>query len=332
MKRKMLARAVVLSVAMVAGTTVLAAPAWAQGSGGATTEDRKQAAKEFADGDRAFKNGDFKAAAEAYERAYRALPHYSALWNAARAWYRANDYPRAANLYSKYLDEAPTNARDRNNAIKALKELSEKLAHLQIHATDVQDVKVDGDPVASTDVYVTPGAHVVEGHTSDGKSVRQAQNVEAGSTVSIALMPPSAAGTTPSPPPPSPPSVEPEKKKSHGLSPIVVVFGGAVTGVLAGITIWSGLDTLQQKDTFDQSPTQENLDVGKQKQTRTNILIGATIGAGVLTAMAAVFLVDWKGSSANKNDETPPQPAGASALRNVRFGVGPGSMLVQGEF
>ena len=327
----MLARAVVLSVALVAGTTALAAPAWAQGGSGATTEDRKQAAKEFADGDRAFKNGDFKAAAEAYERAYRALPHYSALWNAARAWYRASDYPRAANLYSKYLDEAPANARDRNNAIKALKELSEKLAHLQIHATDVQDVKVDGDAVSATDVYVTPGAHVVEGHTSDGKSVRQAQNVEAGSTVSVALMPAAATATTTAPPPP-PPTAEPDKKKSHGLSPIVVVFGGAVTGVLGGITIWSGLDTLQQKDTFDQTPSQSNLDVGKQKQTRTNILIGATIGAGVLTAVAAVFLVDWKGSSSNKKDESPAEPAGASAIRNVRVGVGPGSMLVQGEF
>src|SRR5579883_2646243 len=201
MRRAALARAVVVSVAFLGGVAATGVatppPAWAQGGGGsgggATIEDRKVAAKEFADGDRAFKNGDYKAAAEAYERAYRALPHYSALWNAARAWYRANDQARAANLYSRYLDEAPANARDRNNAIKALKDLSDKLAHLQIHATDVQDVKVDGAPVTGTDYYVTPGAHVVEGHTADGKPVRQSQNVEAGATVSVALMPPAAA-------------------------------------------------------------------------------------------------------------------------------------------
>jgi hypothetical protein len=322
------ARAVALSIALVVGTTLAApVPAFAQGGGTATTEDRKQAAKEFADGDHAFKGGDFKGAAEAYERAYRALPHYSALWNAARAWFRAGDLPRAANLYARYLNEAPTNARDRNNALKSLQSLSEKLAHLQIHATDVQDVKVDGDATTTTDVYVTPGAHVVEGHTSDGKPVRQSQNVEAGETVSVALMAPTtapASGGTPPPPVPA----EQGQKKSRGLSPIVVVFGGAVTAVLGGITVWSGLDTLNQKDTFDQSPTQDNLDVGRQKQTRTNILIGATIGAGVLTGVVAIFFVDWKGSAATKKDDA---PTGA-AVENVRLGVGPGSVLVQGEF
>jgi hypothetical protein len=98
--------------------------------------------------------------------------------------------------------------------------------------------------------------------------------------------------------------------------------------VLGGITVWSGIDTLNQKDAFDQAPTQDNLDVGRQKQTRTNILIGATIGAGVLTGVVAVFFVDWKGSAATKKEQA---PTGA-AVQNVRLGVGPGSFLVHGEF
>src|SRR5579883_241168 len=74
MRRAALARAVVVSVAFLGGVAATGVatppPAWAQGGGGsgggATIEDRKVAAKEFADGDRAFKNGDYKAAAEAY--------------------------------------------------------------------------------------------------------------------------------------------------------------------------------------------------------------------------------------------------------------------------
>jgi hypothetical protein len=102
-----------------------------------------------------------------------------------------------------------------------------------------------------------------------------------------------------------------------------------VTLVLTGITVWSGIDTLQRKDTFDQTPTQSNLDVGKQTQTRTNILIAATAGVGALTAAAAIFLVDWHGGSPPGDASPPPKDA---SLRHVRVGLGPGTLLLQGDF
>jgi len=342
--------AAVLSLATpIVAQVVAEGAAEAQPGATATAEDRKQAAKDFAEGDRAFKDGDFRHAAESYEHAYQRVPHYSALWNAARSWDHAGEPARAANLYSRYLREAPPRARDRNSAQRLLRALSNRLARLEIHATDVTDVHVDGSPADGPSVYVTPGAHVVEGKTSDGTAVRQSSDVQAGDVMSVALVPPAAgsaaASASPSPGPanataaPAPaaaPSTtaptatddaqpeQPHSSSSRHLSPVFVYFGGAVTLALAGIAIWSGLDTLQQKDTFDKNPTQANLDSGKTKEVRTNVLIGATAAVGVVTAVTAVFLIDWKGggSHENKPDASP----------SVQVGAGLGSLLVRGEF
>jgi hypothetical protein len=308
-----------LGAAFVATAAALAvAPAArAQGVATAGADDRRQAAKDFADGDRAFKDGDYRQAAESYERAYARVPHHSALWNAARSWHRAGELARAANLYARYLREAPAGARDRNSAQRAMNELSGRLARIEVHATDVADVQVDGQPLAGPSVFVTPGAHVVSGHAADGRAVRQSQSVEAGDVVSVALVPPPAPGV-PAPPPPAP---APERRASRGWSPIVVYFGGAVALALAGITVWSGIDTLQQKDAFDKAPTQNNLDVGRQKETRTNVLIAASAGVAALTAVTAFVLVDWHASTEKR--ETGPA---------VQVGAGLGSLVLRGTF
>jgi tetratricopeptide (TPR) repeat protein len=317
-RARVLGAALLLSAAASAPTAFAQKPATT-----ATAEERRLAAKDFAEGDRQFKEGDYRGAALSYERAYHRVPHHSALWNAARSWHRAGELAKAANLYAQYLREAPPNARDRNNAQKALNELSNKLARLEIHASDVTDVKVDGNQITATSVFVTPGEHLVEGQTKDGGTVRQPQTVQAGDVVSVALVPPPPAPATPppaaeAPPPPAPPRAQ------HGWSPIVVYFEGAVTLALTGITIWSGLDTLQQKDAFDRNPTQDNLDVGKQKETRTNLLIGASAAAGAITALTAIFLVDWHAGAAGDREK--------QGEPHVTLGAGLGTVTVHGEF
>jgi hypothetical protein len=311
----------VLGAVLFASMTGLC-PGWAASTARAdaptaSAEDRRQAAKDFAEGDRAFKEGDFRQAAESYERAYHRVPHHSALWNAARAWHRAGELSRAANFYARYLREAPPNARDRNSAQRAVNDLSSRLARLEIHATDVGSIKLDGEPVDTTSVYVTPGAHVVEGRTRDDRPVREAQTVEPGDVISIALSPP-----PPAPPKQATPPAPAAPPPTHGWSPIFVYFGGALTLALAGITVWSGFDTLSQKDAFEKSPTQNNLDVGHQKQTRTNVLIGASAGVAALTAATALLLVDWHGGGSH---EQAPEA-------HVQVGAGPGSLFVRGEF
>jgi hypothetical protein len=288
-----------------------------------TADDRKAASIAFRDADRAYRAGDYRHAAEAYHEAYVRAPHYAPLWNEARAWEKASEVERAANVYAKYLREAPANAPDRNRATAALDRLAKKLARLDIHAASgLVDVKVDGAAIEDVSVYVVPGAHVVEARDGDAV-VRQSPSVEAGSITSVALLAapkPSNAAVATLPPAPAP---------SRTWSPVVVYFGGAVTAITAGLAIWSGFDTLSQKTTFNAAPTQDNLDSGRSKESRTNVIVGASAGVGVFTLAAAVFLVDWHATSSGEKQPSD-QPGGDPGT--VTVGLGVGSFVVRGAF
>lgn len=283
-----------------------------------TPAERQAAAKDFAEGQRAFTLGDYPRAAQAFENAYKKAPHHSSLWNAARSWQRAGEIARAANLYAKYLREAPANAPDRNSSNAALQKLTPKLARLDVHVgPGLTDLLVDGEPVDHDSVYVTPGTHLVEAKAGEHK-VQQTQKAEAGAVSSVALVAPPPPKPKPAPPKPEPP---PPASK---LPPAVVYVGGAVTLAFAGMSLWSGMNTWSQKDAFDSAPTQANLDEGHARQRRTNWLLGATGGAALLTTVAAVWLVDWKKPTAEKPGD---KPAGA-----VQLGLGPSSLHLQGSF
>lgn len=304
-----------LTVACVAAALATSIP---RGAGAQTNEqgDVRAASKSFADGERAFRAGDFTHAAEAFEAAYAAAPHADALWNAARAWHRAGEAVRAANLYAQYLREAPPNAPDRNSATNALVSLSAKLGRLEIHREGVDDVRVDGRPVDGASVYVYPGRHLVSGRRA-GERVEQTESVAAGAVVSIVFAPaptPPAAPPTIAPPPaspPPPPAAAPAR--ASGWSPTIVWIGGGITALAAAATVWSGLDTLAQRDAFFESPSQDKLDAGRAKQTRTNVLLGASVGLGVLTAATALFLVDWRGRPKDVEVAIGPQAVSVSA-------------------
>jgi hypothetical protein len=305
----------VLAAGVVALATSLEVPFARADSTETSIEDRRQAAADFSEGDQAFKDGDYRHAAESYERAYARVPHYSALWNAARSWHRTGELARAANLYARYLREAPPTTRDRNLAQSAMNELAERLARIQIQSADVKDIQVDGQPAALETVFVTPGQHVIAGRSRDGRPVRETKTVAAGDVVSVALVVPQApeARTVVEPPP--------AEVSRRGVPPVVVYVGGAAALALTGVTVWSGIDTLQQKDSFDKNPTQTNLDAGREKELRTNVLIGASAGMAALTALTAIFFVRW-----HKTD-APHDPA-----PDVQVGAGLGSFVVRGSF
>jgi len=289
-------------------------------SGQESEDDRKAAATLFGEGQKAYNAGDYRHAAESFEEAYKRAPRLAPLWNAARAWHKAREYARAANLYAKYLKLAPSSAPDRNSATAAMRDLEPRLARLEIHAASFESVTVDGAPLEGLDdqgtavVYVTPGAHAVEG-TAHGLKARERPDVQAGSSSSVVLQlpePPVVVAPVPLPQP------RPEEEHS-GWSLVVVAVGGGLTAIGLGLTIWSGLDTLAQRQTFESSQTQQNLDDGRSKQLRTNVFIGVTAGLAALTTVAAIFFVDWKG---HKSSTEP----------SAQVGFGLGGMSVRGTF
>jgi hypothetical protein len=129
---------------------------------------------------------------------------------------------------------------------------------------------------------------VLEGSQS-GHVSREQPTAVAGSAMSVVLVAHEEA-----PPQPKPVPIAPEPEKRAGWSPIVVAVGGGLTAVAGGLLIWSGIDTMNQRSTFNANPTQANLDTGRSDETRTNVFVGVTAGVGLITAIVAIFLVDWK--------------------------------------
>jgi len=159
-----------LCLALVLAGTTVAIPAMAE-----TEQDRKEAGKLFMEGQRAFTTGDFRHSAESFEEAYRKVPKLPALWNAARAWHRAGEPVRAANLYASYPRQGAPKAPDRASAIKSMKELEAKLGRLEVHAEGFDSVTVDAAPIDGTRLYVTPGSHLVEGRERHEGRARNAE-------------------------------------------------------------------------------------------------------------------------------------------------------------
>lgn len=295
----------------------LASVLWSHHVGAETSDHR--AAVEFAEGQRAYAAGDFRHAGDAFEKAYHDKPHYAPLFNAARAWQRAGELARAANLYSRYLDEAPVQARDRDTATTALRDLALRLGKFEIHpARGVGSLAVDGVVLEAGQLglYVNPGEHLITGKSGQTEA-RQTSTARAGEVASVALdvlapaaptvvLAPIGDETQPIVAPPNP---------ANGVPKVVVYAGGALTILGVAMTVWSGTDTNKQKAKFDASPTQDNLDSGRSKEARTNVLVGVTAGVAVLTGVAAIVFVDW---SAPK------------AARGV--GIGMGSVSYRGTF
>jgi hypothetical protein len=281
---------------------------------------RAEAAQQFNEGSRAFDRGDFEHAADAFELAYRLVPHVDSLWNAARARHRAGDLPHAATLYARYLREAPADARDRNVATEQLGSLAARLGCIEVHGRGIGQLTVDEQPSEDHIVYVSPGAHVVAA-TVAGTLLHQTPKLAPGAVVSLvfeaptAVVPPVQREAPPTDhltvqarfPPPSP---------AGGLSPWLVGVGGALTGVAVAATIASGLSTLSALDTFNARPTASNLAAGQSMQARTNVLLGVSVGLGVMTTATAVWLVDWRGGRQG----------------HVRLGIGVGRAQAEWRF
>jgi hypothetical protein len=249
---------------------------------GAPSADDASAKKAFTDADKAFRAGDFRGAAEGFERAYKLKPHHAALWNAARSWDGAGDPVRAANLLEKYLQEAPTGARDRDKAIASLKSLNERLARVEVRGVGISSLQVDG--LAADEgarLYVTAGEHVVTGDDS-GTQVKKVVQVEPGQLLSVTLeRPPPAVIALP-------------RKNTKLFPPAVFIVSAGATVVAGGFLIASGLNTASQKQGFlDDRGNQSKLDDAYSAQYRTNVILGTTIALAVITGVLAT-LTQWK--------------------------------------
>jgi hypothetical protein len=325
--------------------TLVLATAWprsALAQDAPVSEDaRRDAAKAFAEGVKAFASKDYALAARRFEEADRLAPHPNAVWNMARALERAGDKPRAADAYAHYLQEAPPDAHDRDEATRALDRLAPQLVRIDVTAPGFDAVLVDDRRVEAGSSYVDPGHHVVEGHAGDHVVKADARG-DAGAVVPITLTlpappPPPAPNPAPSPapaaaPPSAPPALPPSPAPpppapahAHGWSPVVFVVSAGATAALLATAIGLGLDTLSFKSgTYDVAPpSQQPADYsdGVGRMNRTNILFACAGVGAIFTTVTGLWLTDWHGDRGR-----------AASSAAATLAVGPGSFELRGRF
>jgi len=286
-----------------------APPTGPAGPGGPEAADRLRAASaEYDAGRRAYVAGDFAAAAVHFENAWRDAPRAESLRSAIRARRAAKQAARAATLAAvaraRYPDDAATQAL----ASETLTQLAPSLHEVRLACSPACGVAIDGRAPADDDatevrVFVEPGTHELAVSWPGERLRRVVVVARPGASEALALEAPrpapapalAAEPTAPSGATPPRPGGSPKP-----FGPAVFVVFAAVTAVGAGITTWSGIDTLQSPGTEvvrarcaglgEACPEYQQ---GRDAQLRTNVALAVTGALAVTTGVVGVFFTQW---------------------------------------
>jgi len=270
-----------------------------------SVEHRSEAADAYDQGTSAYLAERYELAAHWFERAYRLVPTSTALLQAVRAHYKAGSAIRAANLALLLRDRYPTDQRTKKTASSVIEAVKPTAVLVEANCEEECTLELDGALVQHDTFFVSADVeHSLKAAFKTGETSTMVRG-ESGSTEAVRL-------GAPLPPPP----------------PLIPRWGffsslGA-TVALGAVTIWSGLDANNGVTAYEAaartanspginasgSPTpadeaQALLEDGRNKERRTNILIGVTAGMAATTAVLGVF-TNWKKESreeANKRVE-----------------------------
>ncbi len=265
--------------------------------------------KEFERGVADYQKGDYASAQQHFKQALAYRPHPVVAFNLALAEGKGGllveavarlDQVMADPRSSATLKASATRERDAFAAAVGAIALESELSS-GVEAT-VDGAALTGSPPA---IQVNPGEHRmvvrVDGRVvidrpiavKPGERVRLAISRER--EVSVVVPPPPHAAPTPKPSPPPPPA--------KGIDPIWFYGGAGLTLVLGGVATWSALDTRSAYDDYKAAlPTASQAEIdrrvsdGHGKETRTNVLLGASALAALGTAAVGVFAVNWGAS------------------------------------
>jgi hypothetical protein len=319
-----------------AGVLVACSLAWAPAARGAdsTPEQLQFAAQEHDLGYRAYVAKQFEEAAAHFENAFFAAPNPAELRSAIRARRETGQNARAATLAAigkrKYADEAALS----KLADETIAAARPKVYEVHVTSPEACNVAVDAKVVAvekATDFrfFVDPGRHDLLLGWSEDRSTKVTVDATAGGTRELTLAPPPA-------PPKKPdigstPGATPASTRPFG--PAVFFVGVGLTAVGAGVTVWSGLDTQNnpgpnavKADCVGQGTSCPQYQQGLSSQLRTNVLLAASGGVGLVTAVVGIFFTQWSSPDAQAAEHPP------EAGLHVTPVFGPGEAALLGTF
>lgn len=278
---------------------------WAQKP--ATADRVRSAADEYDAGRRAFNDSKFDEAAIHFENAFHDAPAAAAIRNAIAARSKAGHYARAATEAALAQTKYPDDAQTRDLVKSTLAELEPKLHKTVLNCTPECGVVADNRAVSIEDAsrvvfYLDPGDHEVVVSWGEDRTKVVKVSAKSGGKTDLSL---EAPAPKPKPPPDqpvmgAPPVATGEQPSRKPFGPAIFIIGSVLT-VGGGIAlIASGIDTLNNPGTDkvrtacagkgEQCPEYQQ---GLSSQTRTNVILGATIGVGVATAVIGIFFTQW---------------------------------------
>jgi hypothetical protein len=299
------------------------APAHAEPS----PRDQARAAQEFDSGVSLFEAAEYEAAARAFLRADVIAPNSEAVSNAIAAARKVNNHLLVAEAAERGISRQSADPGLGATARQALAEAARHLARVELSCDPTPcEVWMDGAKVAPGVHWAVPGTHGLAATRAGAARVEETHSLLAATTYRVALhvnLPGSSAQaatvaiTKVESEPPSPeqtpaqsaatptPKEEPAPKTPRdsgttsrkGLSPTWFYVSAAVTAGLAGVWIWSGIDTLSANGDLPDNARLPEIDDVQGMAIRTDVLLGGTVVLGAVTAYLGLAGVDWGGNA-----------------------------------
>jgi len=291
-----------------------------------------KAARNFDEGRAAYLAGRYEVAASFFEGADAAVPRPQALRMAIRARDEAGHAARAATLAGQALLRYPDHEETRKLAEATIEAHRASLHRLDVTCGSPCVIAVGARAIAGNarkrwTIFVEPGETTVSASFVSKQGADQ-QMIEArgGGSNALTFLPKAESGArqATSPPPLAPPSSDPgdgepaEPAATNGggdageigddepswiAHPGVFIGLAVATAAVGGVTIWSGIDTINEPgaETVEEACVGQGTECpeyqdGLAKQNRTNALIGVSVGVGVVAAIVGAVVTDWSGS------------------------------------
>lgn len=311
-----------------------------------TAQERQAAAEAFDRGTTSYLAEDYATAARWFEMANNLAPAAPALLQAIRAHQRAGNEQRAGTLALRLVERFP----DAGPAVEESQRIVDGVRANYFFVDVICDsecaVELDGTLQAHPAFFLEPGRTYRVGASFASGNVTEEITGAAGEQRTVRLTAPEGGAVQgPSDDPGSTRMTgesawtrreNPERREEHeesggGVHPAGFLTSLALTLGAGGVLVWSGMDTLSARDEYEQVAADERragngfteatrlLEEGRDKERRTNILIGATAGLAVVTVVMAI-VTDWGGS--DDDERATIRPTLAFDREGAQLGLG----------
>lgn len=251
-----------------------------------------------------------------FEQAQALRPHPVIRYNLALCWVRLGKPTAAVTELRQVLSDPGTDSALRARSEGELRLAEQAAAHVRVSLPDPErdQLELDGKllPTVAPELELDPGLHHVR-ITSGGLVVLD-QDLELAPSeqielrvgqrsrrIDVIVVPTSAPTPTPSPPASAPRAAPaPHETAARGVPRTWFFVAAGSSALLAGLTIWSGLDTTHAHSEYErrlpslnQAEADRLVSEGHGRELRTNLLLSGSLLTAAGSAVLGLWLVDW---------------------------------------